>query len=332
MTANNPLPSPRYAARIVACGAYLPENVTTNDDLSGRLDTSDEWISSRTGIRQRHIAGAQEGTSFMAAEAAKRACDSAGVSPKEVGLIIVATTTPDRIFPSVAVDVQHRIGAGNSPAFDMQAVCSGFVYALSVADAMLARSPHLRYALVIGAEKMSAVLDWEDRNTCVLFGDGAGAVLLAADRNAPPKRGLMDFTLHADGSLQDILYTDGGAAQGRHGLIRMQGKEVFRHASRHMADAVSLLLERNGLTPSDIGLFVPHQANRRIMDMVAKALKLEEAQVASTVALHANTSAASIPLALDVSVREGRLPEGTLIALVALGGGLTWGGALAYWG
>jgi len=324
--------SGRRATRLLVARSYLPKNIVPNDALPAALETNDEWITSRTGIAQRHIADESESVAFMAAEAARLACADAGISGGDIGLIIVATTTPDAVFPSVATDVQRRIGANNAAAFDVQAVCAGFVYGASTAHSLLANMPDARYALVIGAEKMTAILDWSDRATCVLFGDGAGAVLLRNDRHAEGARGLRDFVLRADGRHRDILYADGGTSAGTLGRLRMQGREVFRHAAKLMAEAAKDVLDKQGMTAADIDFLVPHQANKRIIDMTGAALGVPAEKVLCTVEKHANTSAASIPLALADADMAGKLTPGARIALTALGGGLSWGAALADWG
>ncbi|MET0156300.1 MAG: beta-ketoacyl-ACP synthase III [Rickettsiales bacterium] len=324
--------STHKTARLLVARSYLPERCVENDALPASLETSDEWIASRTGIRRRHIASDVETVAFMAAEAARRTCELANVSAEEVGLIVVATTTPDAVFPSVATDVQRRIGAHGAAAFDVQAVCAGFVYALSVARSLMAQRPDMRYALVIGAEKMSSIVDWTDRSTCVLFGDGAGAALLRAEDGPAEGRGVIDFTLRADGRHRDILYADGGTSQKTIGLLRMQGREVFRHAGKLMAGAVQELLDRQSMAASEIDMLVPHQANKRIIDMTAELLGVPAEKTLCTVDRHANTSAASVPLALADADAAGKLRPGALLALTALGGGLSWGAALVRWG
>ena len=312
---------------VTGVGSYLPEKIVTNEDLSRFVDTSDEWIVERTGIRQRHQAADDQPTSDLAVRAALKALEDAGRSPADVDMIIVATTTPDSTFPATAAIVQAKIGAPVGIAFDIQAVCSGFVYAMSVADGFVARGLS-KCALVIGAEEMTRLMDWTDRTTCVLFGDGAGAVVLEPREGEGTKadQGLLGFALRADGSKKDLLYVDGGpATTGTVGHLRMLGNQVFRHAVVNIAEAVTLACEAAGLEIADVDWFVPHQANQRIIKGVGDRLGLDEDKVVLTVAQHANTSAASIPLALDVAVRDGRIKRGDIVLLEAMGGGLTWG-------
>ena len=312
---------------VTGVGSYLPEQVVTNDDLSKIVDTSDEWIVERTGIRQRHRARDDQPTSDLAVEAARKALADAGKTPADVDLIIVATTTPDMTFPATAAIVQRKLGAPVCIAFDVQAVCSGFVYALSVADGFVTRGA-AKCALVIGAEEMTRLMDWTDRSTCVLFGDGAGAVVLEplAGRGTPQDTGMLGFALRCDGSKADLLYVDGGpATTGSVGHLRMAGNQVFRHAVVNIAEAVTAAAADAGVAIPDIDWFVPHQANQRIIKGVGDRLGLDENKVVSTVAMHANTSAASIPLALDTAIRDGRIKRGDLVLLEAMGGGLTWG-------
>lgn len=312
---------------ITGVGGYLPDTVVTNEDLSKVVDTSDAWIVERTGIRQRHRAAPDQATSDLAVEAARRALQAAGRKVSEVDLIIVATTTPDRTFPATAALVQAKLGAAICPAFDVQAVCSGFVYALSVADGFVARG-HARCALVIGAEEMTRLLDFSDRGTCVLFGDGAGAVVVepVEGRGGVEDRGLLGFALRCDGTKSDLLYVDGGVSTtGDIGHLRMQGNQVFRHAVINIAEAVEAAALAAGVDVKSVDWFVPHQANQRILKGVADRLGIDEAKVVSTVASHANTSAASIPLALAQGVGDGRIKPGQLILMEAMGGGLTWG-------
>ena len=325
-----------YYSKFIGCGSYLPAKVLTNDDLSAMVDTTDEWITDRTGIKQRHIAAEGELTSDLAREAALRAIDYAGVKASDLDLIVVGTTTPDDTFPATAVKLQAQLGLVNGAAFDLQAVCSGFIYALSVVDAMI-RAGQARTALVVGAETMSRILDWEDRATCVLFGDGAGAVVLRAENGIGEtdprrnlRRGILSTHIHSDGTLRDILFCDGGVG-GTAGKIKMAGREVFRHAIVNLADVVTEALAANGLDPQDIDWLVPHQANKRIIEGTLKKLGLDASKLVLTIADHANTSAASIPLALDTAVRDGRIHEGDLLLMEAMGGGLTWGAALARW-
>lgn len=314
----------------MGCGHYLPRQIVSNADLSKRVDTSDEWIVQRTGIKSRHIAADGELTSDLALNAARMALTNAGITAETVDLIIVATTTPDNTFPATAARVQAKLGMTGGFAFDVQAVCSGFVYALAVADNFI-KTGQVKTALVIGAETLSRILDWTDRTTCVLFGDGAGAVVLQAmDGNGD--RGIISTHLHSDGRNYDALYTDGGASSTKTlGHIRMDGKEVFRHAVQKLADVVDETLLANDLKPEDIDWFVPHQANLRIIDGTAKKLGLPKERVVITVDSHANTSAASIPLALSVASADGRLKKGQLVLLDAMGGGFTWGAALVRW-
>ena len=309
---------------IVGTGSCLPEREVTNAELSTRVDTSDDWIVERTGIRSRRIAAEGETTSTLATVAARHALEAAGVEAGQIGLIIVATATPDYTFPSVATQVQAALGINDCVAFDVQAVCSGFLYALSVADSMM-KGGATDKALVIGAETFSRILDWEDRTTCVLFGDGAGAVVLDAQNG---DRGILATRLHADGRHREMLYVDGGpSATGTVGKLRMRGKEVFRHAVVNLADVLVETMDALGLTPGDIDWVVPHQANMRILQGTAKKLGLAPEKVVVTVDRHANTSAASVPLALDEAVRDGRVKQGDMVVLEAMGGGFTWGAA-----
>ena len=317
----------------LGCGAYLPDRIVTNAELATKLDTSDEWITQRTGIRQRHIAAEGQFTSHLAVEAAKAALEQAGVGPETVDLIVVATATPDETFPATAARVQTMLGVPGGIAFDVQAVCTGFVYALAVADNFLKVGQSKR-ALVIGAETFSRILDWTDRGTCVLFGDGAGAVLLDAQegKGTTADRGVLSTHLFSDGRHHDALYVDGGpSTTGTAGLLRMQGKEVFRHAVVRLAEAVDAAIEANGIKGSDVDWLVPHQANRRIIDAMAQRLGLSEDKVVVTIDRHANTSAASIPLALAEATRDGRIQQGDLLLMEAMGGGFTWGSALVRW-
>ena len=308
-------------------GGFLPERIVTNDELATRVDTSDEWIRERTGIRQRRQAADDQPVSDLAVEAARRALAAAGRSPEEVDLIVVATTTPDLTFPATATIVQRKLGCPVGVAFDVQAVCSGFVYALSVADGFVARG-RSKCALVIGAETMTRLMDWTDRSTCVLFGDGAGALGLEPGEGEGEiaDRGLLGFALRADGTKQELLYVDGGVSTNREiGYLRMQGNQVFRHAVVNISEAVLAAAADAGIGMADVDWFIPHQANQRILEGVARRLGIDETKVISTVAEHANTSAASIPLALDQGVRDGRIKPGQLLLLEAMGGGLTWG-------
>ena len=312
---------------VTGVGSYLPEQVVTNADLAKFVDTSDEWIVERTGIRQRHKARDDQPTSDLAVEAAKKALADAGRAAAEVDLIIVATTTPDMTFPSVASIVQRKLGTPTCIAFDVQAVCSGFVYALSVADGFVARGLS-KCALVIGAEEMTRLMDWTDRSTCVLFGDGAGAVVVEPREGQGTKadQGLLGFALRCDGTKTDLLYVDGGpASTGTVGHLRMAGNQVFRHAVVNIAEAITAACAASNIEVADVDWFVPHQANQRIIKGVGDRLGLDENKVISTVALHANTSAASIPLALDAAIQDGRIKRGDLVLAEAMGGGLTWG-------
>ena len=312
---------------VTGVGSYLPENIVTNDDLAKFVDTSDEWIVERTGIRQRHKAADDQPTSDLATQAALRALEAAGRSPADIDLIVVATTTPDMTFPSVASIVQRKLGAPVCNAFDVQAVCSGFVYALSVADGFVARGL-ARCALVIGAEEMTRLMDWTDRSTCVLFGDGAGAVVLepVEGQGTPADRGVLGFALRCDGNKTDLLYVDGGpATTGTVGHLRMAGNQVFRHAVINIAEAVEGACKAAGLEVSEVDWFIPHQATQRIIKGVGDRLGIDESKVVLTVDRHANTSAASIPLALDAAIQDGRIKRGDLLLLEAMGGGLTWG-------
>ncbi|WP_306996735.1 beta-ketoacyl-ACP synthase III [Sphingopyxis sp. DBS4] len=308
-------------------GSALPRTRVSNAELATRVDTSDEWIVERTGIRFRHIAEPDETTATLGAAAAKEALAAAGLDAADIGLIIVATATPDNTFPASATKVQALLGAPDCIAFDVAAVCSGFLYALSVADSML-RTGAARHALVIGSETFSRILDWEDRTTCVLFGDGAGAVVLSAEE-VTDDRGILATRLHAEGKYCDMLYVDGGpSTTGTVGHVRMQGREVFRHAVTNLASVLGEVMEEVGLAASDIDWVVPHQANKRIIDATAKKLGLSAERVVLTVDQHANTSAASVPLALDLAVRDGRIKRGDLVVLEAMGGGFTWGAAV----
>jgi 3-oxoacyl-[acyl-carrier-protein] synthase-3 len=310
----------------------LPSKIVTNDDLAKLVDTSDDWIAQRTGIHQRHIASEHENTSDLAIAASLSALDSAGLAGSDIDLVVLATTTPDRTFPATAVRVQKALGMQGGAAFDIQAVCSGFVYALAVADNFL-RVGQAKRALVIGAETFSRILDWEDRTTCVLFGDGAGAVVLEAKSDAEAAgRGIISTHIHSDGNYEDILFVDGGiSSTGTVGKVRMNGKEVFRHAVHRLAEVVEETLAANNLDAGAIDWLVPHQANQRIIDGIARKLDLSGDRVVSTIAKHGNTSAASIPLALAVAVGDGRIRPGDLVLTEAMGGGLTWGAALIRW-
>ena len=318
---------------VQGCGSYLPERVVTNEELSKTVDTTDEWIQQRTGIRQRHIAADGEFTSHLAIKASERALEHAGIKASDLDLIVLATATPDETFPATATRVQAALGMTKGAAFDVQAVCAGFVYGVSVADSLI-KNGIASTALVIGAETFSRILDWDDRGTCVLFGDGAGAVVLKGEQGAGTSadRGILANALHSDGRQHDILYVDGGPSSTRTtGLLRMEGKEVFKHAVVNMAAVVGEVLEKAGLEPKDIDWLVPHQANKRIIDGTGRKLGLPPERVVITVDKHANTSAASIPLALDVAVKDGRIKKGDLLLLEGIGGGLAWGASLIRW-
>ncbi|MEO7276651.1 MAG: beta-ketoacyl-ACP synthase III [Sphingomicrobium sp.] len=309
---------------ILGVGSALPRRMVTNAELATTVDTSDEWIVERTGIRSRYIAGEGETTASLATDAALRALEQAGIDPGEIGLVVLATATPDQTFPSSATKVQAALGINDCIAFDVHAVCTGFLYALSVADSML-RSGSAQKALVIGAETFSRILDWEDRATCVLFGDGAGALVLGTEEG---NRGILATRLHADGRHSDLLFVDGGpSTTGTVGKLRMKGREVFRHAVINLAAVLTEVLDAAGLTADDIDWVVPHQANARILDATARKLGFSREKFVVTVDRHANTSAASVPLALDTAIRDGRIKRGDLIVLEAMGGGFTWGAA-----
>jgi len=320
----------RIYSRIAGTGSYLPEKILTNDELSKLVDTSDEWIATRTGIRQRHIAAEGETTSDLSYHAAVRALEAAGVDASEIDLIVLGTTTPDIIFPSTACLVQHRLGANGCPAFDVNAACSGFIYALSIADQFI-RSGTAKTALVIGAETLTRMLDWTDRGTCVLFGDGAGAVVLKADTEA----GILSTHLHADGGKKELLYNPVGVSVGfkpeEHNAgvkVMMTGNDVFKHAVKALDAVVEETLEANNLDRSQIDWLIPHQANLRIIELTARRLEMPMERVIVTVDKHGNTSSGSVPLALDEAVRSGRIERGQLVLLEAFGGGFTWGSAL----
>ena len=320
-------------SQIVGCGAYLPERILTNEELTRTVDTTDEWIVERTGIRQRHIAADGEFTSDLAIEAAERTLASAGVGANAVDLIVLATATPDNTFPATAVKVQARLGITRGAAFDVQAVCSGFVYALAVADNFI-RCGQAGTALVIGAETFSRILDWEDRATCVLFGDGAGAVLLRAVETDVPNgaRCVLSTHLHSDGRKHDLLFVDGGPSSTQTvGRLRMSGRDVFRHAVGLLSGAVEEALAANGLSADDIDWLVPHQANKRIIDAMARKLKVPADKMICTIDRHANTSAASIPLALAEAAGDGRIRSGQLVVIEGMGGGFTWASAAIRW-
>jgi len=320
----------RIYARIAGTGSYLPEKVLTNDDLAKFVDTSDEWIAARTGIRERHVAADGETTGDLAYQASLRALEAAGVDASELDLIVLGTTTPDLVFPSTACLLQHRLGANGCPAFDVNAACSGFVYALSVADKFI-RSGAAKTVLVVGAETLTRMLDWNDRSTCVLFGDGAGAVVLKADAGT----GILSTHLHADGGKKELLWNPVGVSvgfkPGEHNAgvkVLMTGNEVFKHAVRALDSVVEETLEANGLDRHDIDWLIPHQANLRIIEATAKRLEMPMDRVVVTVDKHGNTSSGSVPLALDAAVRSGSIQRGQLVLLEAFGGGFTWGSAL----
>ena len=316
--------------KIIGTGSYLPKKVVTNEDLAKFVDTSDEWIRQRTGIVSRHIAEEEETTSYMATKAAKQALANAKLSGADIDAIILATTTPDKTFPATAVTVQDNIGMGDHGfAFDVQAVCSGFIYALSVADNFI-RAGQIKRALVIGADHFTNLLDWNDRTTCVLFGDGAAAVVLEAHKE--DGIGILSTHLHSEGQHRNLLCTDGGPSLTKTtGVVKMEGQDIFRHAVKRMSEAVVEALDTNQYTSKDIDWLVPHQANRRIIESTAKKLKLPIEKIVLTLSKHGNTSAASIPLALHEAVADGRIKKNHLILMEAMGGGLTWGSALIRW-
>jgi 3-oxoacyl-[acyl-carrier-protein] synthase-3 len=314
---------------LLGTGSALPARIVTNDELARTVDTSDEWIVERTGIRARHIAGEGETTATLATDAARAALDAAGLVAQDIDLIILATATPDQTFPAAATKVQAALGIDDCVAFDVAAVCSGFLYAVTVADSMI-RSGAAHRALVIGSETFSRILDWEDRTTCVLFGDGAGAIVLGAEESAATDpmsaRGILASKLHADGRHNQLLYVDGGPSTTQTvGKLRMKGQEVFRHAVTNLASVLTEVMAQAGLPATEIDWLVPHQANARILDATARKLKLPADRVIMTVDRHANTSAASVPLALDLAMRDGRIKPGDLVVLEAMGGGFTWG-------
>ncbi len=322
-----------FRSVVSGCGSYLPEKIVTNKQMEEMVDTTDEWIIERTGIHQRHIAADGELTSDLAIKAAQKALASAALTANDIDLIVLATSTADQTFPSTATRVQAALGMEKGAAFDVQAVCSGFIYALATADNFI-RSGQSKNALVIGAETFSRILDWEDRATCVLFGDGAGAVVLSAGpgTGTSDDQGILSSHLHSDGRYNDLLYVDGGVSSTQStGYLRMRGKEVFRHAVVNLASVVKEALEFNGLSADDVDMVIPHQANKRILDATIRKLKIDPDKVAVTVHKHANTSAASIPLALDDMVREERIARGDIIVLEAMGGGFTWGSCLIRW-
>jgi 3-oxoacyl-[acyl-carrier-protein] synthase-3 len=320
-------------SQVRGVGSALPRRILTNAELAGQVDTSDEWIVQRTGIRQRHIASEDETTASLGEAAARAALGHAGLTPDDIDLIVVATSTPDNTFPATAVNIQSRLGMRHGFAFDLQAVCSGFVYAVSVADLHI-RGGMAKRVLVIGAETFSRILDWTDRTTCVLFGDGAGAIVLEAAECAgtPEDRGVLASALRSDGAHKDKLYVDGGpSTTGTVGHLRMEGREVFKHAVGMITDVVTAALAAGHATTDDLDWFVPHQANLRIIDASAKKMGIDPSKVVATVGLHGNTSAASVPLALSVAVSDGRIKKGDLVMLEAMGGGFTWGAVLLRW-
>ncbi len=318
---------------VIGCGSYLPERVVTNAELARRVDTSDEWIRKRTGIRERRIASDDQKTSDLAINAAQEALKAAGIGANDIDLIVLATTTPDETFPATATRVQAALGMAKGAAFDVQAVCTGFIYALNVADNFI-KLGQANTVLVIGAETFSRILDWEDRTTCVLFGDGAGAVVLQCleQENHTEIRGILSNHLHSDGRYNDCLYVDGGPSSSKFvGKLRMKGSEVFRHAVNNMVSVLEEALNSNNLSAKDIDWLVPHQANKRILDRTAQKLKIAPEKVVITVDRHANTSAASIPLALSEALADGRIEEGDIVIVEAMGGGFTWGASLIRW-
>jgi 3-oxoacyl-[acyl-carrier-protein] synthase-3 len=318
---------------VKGCGGYLPKRVLTNEDLAKVVDTTDEWIATRTGIKERRIAAKGELTSTMGTAAARAALDDAGMDPQDIDLIVLATSTPDQTFPATAVTIQADLGITQGAAFDVQAVCSGFVFALTTVDNYL-KSGEFRRALVIGSEAFSRILDWDDRGTCVLFGDGAGALVVEAEmqNGSTTDRGVLASCLRSDGRYRDKLYVDGGpSTTGTVGYVRMDGPEVFRHAVTNIAEVIDATLKKSGYQASDIDWFVPHQANKRILDGAARKLGLAPEKIVITVDKHANTSAASIPLALDTACRDGRIKKGDLVLMEAMGGGFTWGAVLVRW-
>jgi len=325
----------KLGSRFLGSGSALPKRVVTNEELAEKVDTTDEWIVARTGIHQRYIAGEGETTATLATQAALAALDDAGLTPADIDLIVLATATPDNTFPATATKVQHALGCNGCVAFDVAAVCSGFLYAVATADSLLCTGGATR-ALVIGAETFSRILDWEDRTTCVLFGDGAGAIVLeapgsgdGAGKSEEHRAGIIATKLHADGAQHDLLYVDGGPSTTQTvGHLRMKGREVFRHAVVNLTQVLGEVLEEAGLSADEIDWVVPHQANARILDATAKKLGIPSDKIVVTVDRHANTSAASVPLALDVARRDGRIKAGDLVMLEAMGGGFTWGASL----
>ncbi len=322
-----------FRSVVSGCGSYLPEKIITNKQMEDIVDTTDEWIIERTGIKQRHIAAEGELTSDLAIKAAEKALEDAGLTGQDIDLIILATSTPDQTFPATATKVQWALGMENGAAFDVQAVCSGFIFALSTADNFI-RAGQAKNVLVIGAETFSRILDWEDRTTCVLFGDGAGALVLTAKESSGTTKdqGILSTHLHSDGRYNDMLYVDGGVSSTQStGYLRMKGREVFKHAVTKLADVVEEALDFNQLVAADVDMVIPHQANKRILDATIRKLKIDPSKVAVTVQKHANTSAASIPLALDDVLKENRIARGDIVVLEAMGGGFTWGSCLIRW-
>ena len=319
----------KQVIRVTGVGSYLPSRILTNEDLSRMVDTNDEWVKARTGISQRHIADDGEFTSDLGAEVAKAALKAAGITAGDMDLLVLATATPDYTFPSTATIIQHKIGMRQGAAFDVGAVCSGFVFALATADGLM-RNSGFKKALVVGAETFSRILDWSDRTTCVLFGDGAGAVVLEADTAEDDAQiGLLGHNLRTDGSYKDLLYVDGGPSVTQTvGHLRMIGNQVFKHAVVNISSAVENLLATTGVDHNEIDWFVPHQANQRILDGVAKRLSIDSAKIVSTVGKHGNTSAASVPLALAEAIDDGRVKSGNLVLTEAMGGGFAWGANL----
>ncbi|VAX02515.1 3-oxoacyl-[acyl-carrier-protein] synthase, KASIII [hydrothermal vent metagenome] len=322
-----------FRSIVSGCGSYLPEKIITNKEMEDIVDTTDEWIIERTGIKQRHMAADGELTSDLAVKAAQRALIDAGLTANDIDLIVLATSTPDQTFPSTATRVQAALGMTKGAAFDVQAVCSGFIYALATADNFI-RAGQAQHVLVIGAETFSRILDWKDRTTCVLFGDGAGAVVLSAGPSTGTNKdqGILSSHLHSDGRYNELLYVDGGVSSTQStGFLRMKGKEVFRHAVVNLASVVKEALDFNGLTSDDVDMVIPHQANKRILDATIRKLKISPSKVAITVEKHANTSAASIPLALNEMLKENRIARDDIVVLEAMGGGFTWGSCLIRW-
>lgn len=314
------------SSKIIATGSYLPKKILTNNDIANIVETSDEWITTRTGIKKRHISSNEETTAFMATKAAQDAINNSDINASDIDLIIVSTTTADLTFPSVATHVQANLEIDNCPSFDVQAVCSGFIYGLSIADSFIKSGQH-KNILIIGAEQMSSIINWDDRNTCVLFGDGAGAVILSQTKEA--NTGILKTILHSNGSHSEILKTSGGiGSSGTSGKIEMSGKDVFKHAVSKMSQSIIDIAKATSIELSQIDLIIPHQANSRIIDKISDKLNFDKEKIILTVDQHANTSAASIPLAMDYANKQGKLKEGNIIALTALGGGLTWGSAI----